>query len=88
MQRAEGLGQVGVGTGGQAVYGPDDTRGGGDLAADRRAEAQGSAIRIDDRFGAFFLTLSPDSFAWEFVDISGAVQDAGSTSCTKGIPTP
>lgn len=77
-----------VGTGGQAVYGPEDTRGGGDLAGRRRADAQGSAIRIDDRFGALFLTLSPDSFAWEFVDISGAVLDTGTRFCTKGPTTP
>lgn len=82
----EGVTSFVVGTGGQAVYAPDEVVGGGDLAGSRRAEAVGSAIRIDDRFGALFLTLDPDSFSWQFVDITGTVVDDGTAACSKGQP--
>ena len=73
-----------VGTGGQAVYAPDDVAGGGDLAGGRRAEAAGSAVRVDDRFGALFLTLEADGFEWQFIDIGGTTVDTGTAPCTKG----
>jgi len=81
-QAAGGVTSFVVGTGGQAVYGPDDVTGGGDLSAGRRLQVEASAIRIDDHPGALLLTLSPTSFDWQFVTTNGATMDQGTAACT------
>jgi hypothetical protein len=68
-----------VGTGGQAVYGPDGSTAnrGTPLAANR-----GSAVRIDDHYGALFLTLGAGSYHWNFTGLDGRSLDEGDGSCT------
>ena len=66
-----------VGTGGQAVFGPNETTGN---AGQRRAQAR-SDVRIDDRFGALRLALRSRTYAWQFVATDGQVLDSGSEAC-------
>lgn len=82
--RIDGTRSFVVGTGGQAVYGPDQTAGGGDLAGTRRSlTAAASEIRIDDQHGVLLMTLDPTSYTWKFVGVDGDVLDQGSSSCTS-----
>lgn len=72
-----------AGASGQAVYGPDDTVGGGTGAAERRAQQAASEIRIDRTMGALFLTLGETSFEWRYVGLDGTVLDQGSRECVQ-----
>jgi len=81
-QAAGGVTSFVVGSGGQAVYGPDDVAGGGDPSPGRRLQTAASAVRIDDRPGALLLTLANGSFDWQFVDVDGTTKDQGTTPCT------
>jgi acid phosphatase type 7 len=59
-----------VGTGGRSRYG---------FASTPKAN---SVIRSSSTFGALRMTLSPDSFSWDFVPEPGSnFADAGSAPC-------
>jgi len=68
-----------VGTGGQAVYGPE-----GDTADRGSALAPhlGSALRVDDQHGALFLTLGDGTYHWQFTGLDGRSIDEGDGACT------
>jgi hypothetical protein len=78
---ADGITSFVVGTGGQAVYGPDATAGGGALAPARRQQAANSEVRLDDQHGVLLLSLADGSFDWRFVGLDGTVHDQGSRTC-------
>lgn len=40
-----------------------------------------SRVRIDDEWGALFLTLGSGSYTWRFEDVGGHVLDSGSGTC-------
>jgi hypothetical protein len=42
--------------------------------------APGSEARISS-WGILKMTLHPDSYAWEFIAVSGSVRDSGTGSC-------
>lgn len=57
-----------VGTGGRSHY---------DLGEPRA----GSLVRFNDQSGVIVLHLAEDSYRWNFVDVTGAVRDAGQGRC-------
>lgn len=59
-----------VGTGGRSLYELDDR-----LSTSQFAE--------NENFGVLDLTLSEDSYSWQFVDVDDEVLDSGSTSCSR-----
>ena len=72
-----GVQQFVVGTGGQAVYEPEE----GEAAWRVRDDGPGSEARDTQHHGLLELTLRPDSYSWRFVTAAGDVGDAGSRSC-------
>lgn len=59
-----------VGTGGRSFYEMED----------RPATSE---FAQSGRFGVLELTLSEDSYSWEFIDVDDEVLDSGSTSCSR-----
>ena len=73
----QGVQQFVVGTGGQAVYEPDE----GDAPWRSRDEGPTSQVRDTANHGLLELTLAPDSYSWRFLTASGDVGDAGTRAC-------
>jgi hypothetical protein len=73
LDRANGIREFVVGTGGAELTGLSET------------PAPNSEISNNQTFGILRLTLHPASYDWAFVPTRGAFTDAGSTSCH---PTP
>ena len=67
LAAADGPREWVVGTGGYSFY--------------PASERSGSAKIITDTFGLLRLTLSGDSYAWEWAGVGGAGTDTGSASC-------
>ena len=57
-----------VGTGGRSSYGIGTLE-------------PGSTVTVDGLFGVLELTLDPEAFSWQFVDVGDRVLDSGTTSC-------
>ena len=67
-----------VGTGGQAVYGPDASKA---ERGSRLAPQRGSAVRIDDELGVLFMTLADGTYHWQFSGLGGRIIDEGDGTC-------
>jgi alkaline phosphatase len=65
---AHGVVEIIVGTGGADLEGFKEAR-------------PNSLVRLDDAHGVIELTLRPDAWSFRFVDIAGAVRDAGGGTC-------
>ena len=63
-----GIRQFIVGTGGRSFYVPE-------------APIANSEVRNATSFGVLKVTLSPSSYAWQFVPATGSFTDSGSTAC-------
>lgn len=79
----DGVSSFVVGTGGQAVYGPEDVGDGSDLTDAQRRQGEASQARLDDQHGVLLLTLMDGSFEWRFVGTDGQIKDDGSRTCVQ-----
>jgi acid phosphatase type 7 len=68
LDRARGLREFVVGTGGKSHY-------------DFRSPQPWSRVRDSTSFGVLALTLEPAGYAWRFVSVGGSFTDRGSATC-------